>query len=344
MQTALFSEKPQKTVLSALRDPMTPQPMEGPMHAWQWVVTILLVASIVLSGGCNTIRYGGAPPTAFNIENDLRELESEFQNAASLKSYYAGAQDKNSRNKFISARLVLMNLQYIKFVRTLTGEKQLLDSASDILVLSLNLAGTSFTSKATKTAMAAIAAAVGGTKVILDKEFFFEKTLPALVAAMNAERKATLLPILRGLKLGVDEYPMEQAIADLHQYYEAGTLYGAIEAIQVDAAGKEKDSKAEAIKISALPTQQEDDIKTQIYAAVRALEASKADDLTKIKRVLDTLKLDFSKAPNAEAVKTILLHTITQTDAGDPLKKLTDAVADAKIVLQPPPKPVTPTP
>jgi hypothetical protein len=149
----------------------------------------------------------------------------------------------------------MMNIRYIQFVRKTTSEKQLLDSASDILVLSLNLAGASVGGAAAKTVLAGIAAGVTGSKVVVDKTFFYEKSVPALIATMNAQRKQVLIPILEGTRETLEDYPFDQAVTDLHAYYFAGTFLGAIQAIQVDAGVKDQQAQSEIVKLSRITKQ-----------------------------------------------------------------------------------------
>lgn len=205
-------------------------------------VSALIVLLIALAtGGCKTSRYAGAPSPAYNIDKDLRELEKVFDQSTSIAHFYEPAnQTETERNRFITGRLVLINLNYFKWLRNVTADKQLLDSASDILVLSLNLAGTAVGSTEAKTILAAISAGVAGSKTTIDKYYFYEKTVPALAAAMNAQRKQVLVNIIKGLDLDLKQYPFEQAMADLNEYYQAGTFQGAITTIQADAGAKEK--------------------------------------------------------------------------------------------------------
>jgi hypothetical protein len=194
----------------------------------------------LMLGGCSVFQNGGAPEQSFNIDKDLEQLAKHYGDAASIEKYYAGDPTKARRNQFIAGRMVMMNIRYVQFVRHTTADKQFLDAATDILVLSLNLAGTAADGAAVKTVLAAISAGVTGSKIAVDKHYYYEKTMPALIAAMNAQRKAALVPIVQGMQQELTDYPFEQAIVDLNAYYEAGTFLGAINAIQVDAAGKEK--------------------------------------------------------------------------------------------------------
>ncbi|MBW2741290.1 MAG: hypothetical protein JRE64_21160 [Deltaproteobacteria bacterium] len=80
-----------------------------------------------------------------------------------------------------------------------------------MLILGLNIAGVSFFDAVTKTVLAGLAAGVTGSKQVIDKNYYFEKTIPALVGQMNAERKKALVPILVDVRGTLDEYPFAQA-------------------------------------------------------------------------------------------------------------------------------------
>jgi hypothetical protein len=197
----------------------------------------MLVGSMLV--GCSTIRYGGAPEPSFDIDKDLDELSREFAPSVSIETFFKNP-SKEARDKFITGRVTLANIQYIKFVRQLTSERQLLDSAASMLTLGLNLAGTAVSAAGTKTILSAIAASVTGSKEVVDKNYYFEKTIPVLVGQMNAERKRALVPILEGMKNDLSMYPFGDAVNDTHNYYQAGTFTGALQRIQADAGAKEK--------------------------------------------------------------------------------------------------------
>ena len=93
------------------------------------------------------------------------------------------------RDQFISQRLTLINIQYIKFIRRFAVEKAQLDTAADVLVIGLNLAGTLVGAAPTKGILAAISGGTGASRTSINKNFFHEKTVAVLVTAMNAERK-----------------------------------------------------------------------------------------------------------------------------------------------------------
>ncbi len=201
---------------------------------------------------CSTLRNGGAPEPSFDIAADLGKLAAEFESATNISAYYRTpvAERLDARNRFISGRLVQIDLRYLQFIKTLTSDKQQLDSATDIANLTLNLAGTLGGAVRAKTNLAAAAAGVGGTKTIIDKDYYYEKSIDALVATMNAKRKEVLIGVLTGLSKPLNQYPFERALTDLQQYYLAGTLNGALQFINTQAVQSETDSDTKIRRLS----------------------------------------------------------------------------------------------
>jgi hypothetical protein len=282
---------------------------------------------LVTLPGCQSIRNGGAPDPSFDVDKDLKQLEAKFNNANDIADFYKNP-SKDARDSFIAGRLVLMNVRYIQFIRKATSEKQLLDSASDILLLSLNLAGTATGGAAIKTILAAIASGVTGSKVVIDKHYFYEKTVPALIAAMNAERKQALVPILTGMKKPLNDYSFEQAVADLHAYYFAGTYMGAIQAIQVDSGAKEANLR-ETIQTLSEVTAADVDLKQGMTKAIANLTEG---DLDKIKTVL-AKHLPAEKIPNTfPLAKDELQRIVRNTRKPEDIQKLAKEFQDAQLL------------
>ncbi len=216
----------------------------------------LLCVALALSG-CRTLRGGGAPDPSFDIEADLRALDDEFRTATNIKAYYSLADPAAklaARNRFILGRIVQIDLRYIAFIRAMTADRQKLDAATDLASLSINLAGTLVGGARAKTNLAAAAAGLGGAKQTIEKDFYYEKSMDALVGTMNARRKEVLVTILRGLNTStVEQYPFELALTQLHEYYMAGTLNGALRFINTASAEREKTSDAAIAGLAVLP-------------------------------------------------------------------------------------------
>lgn len=187
--------------------------------------------------GCANMN-GGMPNVPFDAESDLGIATSELKAQSSIKIYYDSPTLSN-RNRFVATRLVLINISYINFIKAMSAEESQLHSAADILVVSLDIAASAASPVNAKTIMSGISSIVGGSRLALDKNTFHDKTMSALIASMNAQRKEIFVRILRGTSSGLEAYSIEQALADLSDYYLAGTVPGALNAIQRDAGSKE---------------------------------------------------------------------------------------------------------
>lgn len=274
------------------------------------LATRLFLASsaAVLLTACATIRNGGAPDPSFDIDKDLEQLASQFKPAENIAAFYADP-TAMERNRIVAGRLVLLDIRYIQFIRSLTSEKQSLDAATEVLGLTLSLAGASTSALRAKTNLAALNAGVTGVKGTADKYYFLEKTIPALVSAMNAGRKAVLVRILNGMASDLTSYPFERALVDLNEYYMAGTLSGAVNAVQADANDKEKAQDMALAKI--VPLQPADiDRKAALTAIVGSLTAS---DLGKAKAALAVLEGTAASPPASIEDAQVRLQQFVRT-------------------------------
>jgi hypothetical protein len=200
-------------------------------------VTFVGIASMLLSA-CASTSGLYAPRSPFPIDQDIAELHDQFGSAASIKGYYAGAATVERRNEFIAGRLVLYDLEYIRFVSRFRIGRAGEAAAFDALALGVGFATTITTGERVKTILGAVTTALTGARTSYEKNFYEDKTADALLAAMNAQRKQALVAIIAGSKASLADYSLTQAVADLSAYQHAGTLDGALEGIQGDASAK----------------------------------------------------------------------------------------------------------
>lgn len=197
----------------------------------------LSICFIIFLSGCATFQ-GGMPDLPFNAEEELCIVKANLKTAASVNAYYSSPSIE-SRNKFIASRLVITNIEYLKYIKNVSAEESQIHSATDILVLSLDVAATAFTPAATKTILSALSSITGGTRLAIDKNAYADKAMSALVSAMNAQRKEVLKRVVAGSAMSLNGYTFEQALSDINDYYLAGTINGALSSIQRDASVKE---------------------------------------------------------------------------------------------------------
>lgn len=202
-----------------------------------------LVLAVVLSG-CGT---PGFPRQSYNPKKQIQQLEDVFNKTDLIKEYYAPnatePDKRNARNTMIDSRLALINLNYNQFIARFSVTKETIDFGTEVTQLGLNLATTAVGGAEAKTILAAVASGVTGAKLAVDKNFFFEKTVPVLVTTMNAQRKVALAPLLIGMTNDAATYSLSRALSDIDAYYLAGTFVGALQTIQAEAGAK--DAKAE---------------------------------------------------------------------------------------------------
>jgi hypothetical protein len=216
----------------------------------------------VLAAGLSGCGTPGFPRQSYDEKKQIKQLENIFNRTNLILEYYAtNATEtvrRDVRDKLIDGRLALINLNYNQFIARFSVTRESLDFGTEVTQLGLSLATTAVGGAETKTILGAISAGVTGSKLAIDKNFFFEKTVPVLITSMNAQRKEALAPILTGMKKSTDDYPLAQALSDMDAYYFAGTFIGALQAMQADAGAKEKQAQA---KINSIRFEEDDSAK-----------------------------------------------------------------------------------
>jgi hypothetical protein len=211
---------------------------------------LIIAAASVALAGCQAVQ--GYPTPGMTRLEALKSVKADAEIGAE-KAYEAAAEDapkrKQLRDNIVRARIYVADVNYHEFQRSLSTEQKAFAVGSDITVLALAGAGTLAKSTKTKTRLAAWSAGVLGGRSAIDKEIYYDKTLPAIVAQMDASRRTALAVIFAGLAQSDADYSLLEAKADLENYYIAGTLPGALTAITKEAG---KQSNVADLKIQAI--------------------------------------------------------------------------------------------
>lgn len=198
------------------------------------VLCLLLAAAIGLSG-CQSLS--GYPAPIESRKAALAHVQADTLPSA-ISTYDTAnteASRRKQRDRIVRARLYAIDVNYNAFSQSLSTEQKSFALGADIVTVGLTGAATLAKSAATKTRLATYASAALGVRATVDKEVYFSKTLPAIVAQMNAGRRTILAKITEGLALPDARYPLAAALADLESYYTAGTLNGALGEIAKEA-------------------------------------------------------------------------------------------------------------
>jgi len=166
-------------------------------------------------------------------------VKDEYHVAQALTAYYAlpadGAQRTEYRDKIIGIYMDAAESRYQEFRRLLSREIKGSNFGLGTGALVLATAASVAAERAANI-LSAGAAALTGAKTGLAKEVYFEKTLPALIAGMEASRTRVRTNILLRMQKPAAEYSLPEAFMDLNSYETAASLDSAIEMVTADAS------------------------------------------------------------------------------------------------------------
>lgn len=211
-----------------------------------------VVILLSLSGCASMSAY---PERATDPQAELTAMNRYLQPSAITKydaqndSEREGLNKRAWRSEVVNARVRATDLHFNIFQQKLFQEGVGLGVATDWMVLALNVGGS--VAGGAASALSAASAGVVGAKAAFDKNVFFDKTMPTLLANMVAKRKEVLVRIREGLTKDVDEYPLTLALNDLDSYYNVGTVPGALIDIAetAGAVAKKADAQLESLLV-----------------------------------------------------------------------------------------------
>ena len=195
----------------------------------------ILIAPLVLSGCAS---FDGMPEPVIQSKTAINAIEKNYQLDAvitAMASLEEGPRT-NYRNRVVSAYLLALDARYFDFRRDLSRNIKGGNIGFDLALLGLTGSAAIWDSAAAE--LSAVATAIAGGKASLNRELYFERTLPALIALMEAQRLDVRSDILRGLTEIESEYTIEEAFGDLARYQAAASLDGAIQKASEVAAGE----------------------------------------------------------------------------------------------------------
>lgn len=262
-------------------------------------------------------------------------VSSHFHVEQALTQFYdlpPGQARTDYRDKIIGIYMNASEARYQEFRRKLSREVK--GSNVGLGTAALGLAtGASIAGERTANILAAGAAALTGTKTGLAKEVYFEKTLPALIAGMEAARTRVRTNILTRMQKPADIYTLPQAFMDLNNYESAASLDSAIEMVTADAsrrvAVEENAYDGVALQLTGAPEAGTGDALRAAGTLVRALKiAGDTETLGRIARELD-IAPGATAQDTAAAIENEMDEADTVTDANALGTRILDAAAAA---------------
>ena len=191
----------------------------------------------------------GFPDRAVDVKTQLGELQARHSTAKITAYNKATDAEKPAlRNDFVYARMAAIDLHFGNFQQALFREGVRTGIATDWTVLGLGGAGA-LVSGGTSQILSAISGGVIGAKGAFDKRAYFNNTITTLLTAMVANRKTVEVKIRQGLAQSVTDYPLSAALVHLTEYYEAGTIPGALTGIALDSGAKAQEADDDIARI-----------------------------------------------------------------------------------------------
>lgn len=180
-----------------------------------------LLATIL--AGC--AAFDGHPQRATSPEADLEQLKPRIDATA-----VAACLDNPTvacRNTLIAARMHAIDIRFSEFEETLFRDTREAGFGATLGTLGLTSAAA-VTSGGASQVLSGIAAFIIGGREAFQKEVLAERTVIAIHTAMRAKRAQVALRLRAGLGQSIVDYPLALGLADLNDYYSAGTVLGAL--------------------------------------------------------------------------------------------------------------------
>jgi hypothetical protein len=203
------------------------------------------------ASGCHTLgpkmpKVLGAPAVVSystdSFKNDVNEYRGYIDN--SIKDT-GPTRDQDlvkaraKRDEIAYRVMAEIELDYGRFEMTLTTNRALFQTGSDIVQLGLAAAIAVTPAGDVTDILAASLAGFKGTTLSIDKNFFEQKTTEALISQMRANRKTIQAQLLKSLATrDVTVYPLESVWVDLVDFYYAGTVPSALVSMASNAGSE----------------------------------------------------------------------------------------------------------
>lgn len=169
------------------------------------------------------------------INDEVLEMERKYYVAGVIDTYNSlsaePVRQRVYRDEVIHGRIYVIDYYYNQFRNGMRGVKPDSNIVTDIAVLGLDAADAINPAKRAKEVLLAISGGLTGPDTTVDKEDFYEEALPALVSKMDSLRLERLVLIRQRMKYGTqgdNPYTLGAAMIDVNNYFQAGTISGAI--------------------------------------------------------------------------------------------------------------------
>jgi hypothetical protein len=305
--------------------------MKGFIHGFVWsgarkFVRRLAIGSLLPLAACASFDGQPRPVVARPVS-----IPQGYEVHTALEKFYSTSdanEQKGYRDTVIAIYMRTADDRYREFRGALSRETKGANFGLGLGVLGLTT-GATVAAERTAHFLSAGAAALSGAQGALSKEVYFEKTLPALLAGMEASRLRIKTQILVRMQEAASSYSLSEAFMDLDRYEAAASLDSAIEMVTAEASQRRAIEQSrfdtEMLFVSGVPDDGVPDVRFDIRTKLAAAIA----DPAALARAAKAVNVDVP--PGQPARQTILAITrkfAAETDAAK-TKTMADAVEAA---------------
>ncbi|HKS29250.1 MAG TPA: hypothetical protein VJS44_15585, partial [Pyrinomonadaceae bacterium] len=190
------------------------------------------------------------------------------------------AEAKRIRNDAIEDAIAVVNSNYTDYITRLNTRRSTTDFIADVIELGTSAAtGIAKGERPNQILGIALTAFRGGRRSS-ELNFYKEQTVPILITKMDDNRATIYAMILTKKDADVSRYSMKEAIRDIVDYYNAGTLIRAFTQLQKDTAAKAQQSENRVLELQGFQVTPEATVETRnLSVSARKILQRLRDDL-----------------------------------------------------------------
>jgi len=221
---------------------------------------VLSTGALLLLQACAPMV--GSPRPVVN-PSDMQATVARYPYDTALGAFYGtsaqrgGLARRDYRDMVMAIYLGAIDAEYYKFRQDLAASGRGSALGMDLLVLGLTGA-TALASADDFEDWAVAATMAGGARAAVDKNLFFDRTLPSVISAMDAERARVRTSIEQKIDLDESRYPLPAVFNDIAAYQLAGTLERGMQRVAAIASADAAAAQADLDRAVAACEQVED--------------------------------------------------------------------------------------
>jgi hypothetical protein len=190
-----------------------------------------LIGLLALTGCTSLEGYARHPDTLGYVDGKRRAYFASSDVSSDVnpkESQYNSCSDeacrRRLRDEIVYGRMDIIEFDFDNLERALNGTGNGISLGGDLAVLVANGIGATTGGKQTKAVLNAISGGIVGAQGTINKDLYYQRTLPALLSQMEANRDKVIATIFTGLGKSDAEYPLGAAQLDLRRLVRAGSI------------------------------------------------------------------------------------------------------------------------